>query len=47
MLRTFKSMNSWFSQKRRYRIAQLLEWRFEYDWENTLIGMGFDPEIYR
>lgn len=47
MLRTFKSMNQWFAQKRRERINQLIEWRFEYDWENTLMDMGFDPEIYR
>lgn len=47
MLRTFQSMNHWFAQKRRERINQLIEWRFEYDWENTLMGMGFDPEIYR
>lgn len=47
MLITFQSMNQWFAQKRRERINQLIEWRFEYDWENTLMDMGFDPEIYR
>ena len=47
MKNTFRSMNNWFARKRRERINSLMEWRFEYDFENTLMDMGFNPEIYR